>query len=447
MKILIIDDQTSILESLSLFFDEKGYEIITANSGRKGLEKVTSEEPDIVILDIHLQDLNGIDVLRDIKAISERTHIIMITAYHDMEKTIEVMKMGAYDYIRKPINIEELDFTVQKIAETIELKNKLSIYIEDQKDQNKLDTIIGNTRSMLQIFKMIGLTCNNRATLLIQGETGTGKGLIAKAIHYNGMYKKEPFVNVNCSALVDTLLESELFGHEKGAFTHAIQQKKGKFELAGDGTIFLDEIGELPLHIQVKLLRFLQEREFERVGSESTIKSNARIIAASNRNITQLVQEGKFREDLSFRLKIVTINVPTLRERKSDIPLLVEFFLQKFSKELHKEQRQISNEALDKLMSYDWPGNVRELENVIMRALVLSREDVIMGSDISLEAMKDQSYKEEKTALKSLEEAEKELITRVFISTKGHLGKTCDLLKISRPTLRKKMEKYDIQMS
>jgi two-component system response regulator AtoC len=445
MKVLIIDDQRAILESLTMFFAEKGYETITAEYGREGLEKVKSEMPDIVILDIRLPDLNGIDVLEEIKAINEGTYVIMITAFHDMETTIEAMKNGAYDYIHKPINIKELDFSVQKVAEALELKNKLSIYIDDQKVQYKIDTIIGKTKPMLQVFKMIGLTCNNKATVLVQGESGTGKELIARAIHYNGILKDEPFVSVNCSALVETLLESELFGHEKGAFTHAFYTKKGQFELAGNGTIFLDEVGELPLSTQVKILRFLQEREFERVGGERTIRSNARIIAATNKNLTQMVQEGEFREDLFFRLKVITVTVPPLRERKSDIPLLVDFFLHKFSKELHKKPKHISNEALDKLVSYDWPGNVRELENVIMRALVLSREDIILGNDISVEPTEMDSLTARETSFKSLKEMEKEHVTRAFTSAKGHMGKACELLKISRPTLRKKMEKYSIQ--
>ncbi len=447
MKVLIIDDQRAILESLTMFFAEKGYETITAEYGREGLEKLKSEMPDIVILDIRLPDLSGIDVLKDIRAINEHAHVIMITAFHDMETTIEAMKNGAYDYIHKPINIKELDFSVQKVFEALELKNKLSIYINDQKVQYKMDTIIGKSKPMQQVFKMIGLTCNNKATVLIQGESGTGKELIAKAIHYNGILKDEPFVSVNCSALVETLLESELFGHEKGAFTHALYTKKGKFELAGSGTIFLDEVGELPLSTQVKILRFLQEREFERVGGEKTMRSNARIIAATNKNLTQMIQEGKFREDLFFRLKVITINVPPLVEKKTDIPLLVDFFLHKFSKELHKGPNHISKEALDKLMTYNWPGNVRELENVIMRALVLSREDIILENHISIEPREISPLKAAENPFKSLQEMEKEHVTRAFLNAKGHMGKACELLKISRPTLRKKMEKYNIKKS
>lgn len=447
MKVLIIDDQDAILESLSMFFLEKGFDTITASYGNEGLEKVDIETPDVVILDIRLPDINGLEVLKKIRAISENIFVIMITAFHDMETTIEAMKLGAYDYIHKPINIKELELSVQKVAEALALKNKLLIYESEREIKYKINTIIGNSKPMQQIFKTIGLTCNTKATVLIQGETGTGKELIAKAIHYNSIYKNEPFVGINCSALVGTLLESELFGHEKGAFTNAYYTKKGKFELAGNGTIFLDEVGELPMETQVKILRFLQEKEFERVGGERTIKSNARVIAATNKNLSEMVKNGEFREDLFFRLKVITINVPPLRERKSDIPLLVDFFIQKLSEELHKKPKRISKEALKKILSYDWPGNVRELENVLTRALVLAREGIILPEHITIlpEETETQLPSRILSPFSSLEEVEKEHIIKALAKTHGHRGKACELLKITRPTLRKKMRKYNIK--
>jgi len=445
MKVLIIDDQTAILESLSMFFLEKGLEPLTAEYGKDGLEKAKSEAPDIVLLDIRLPDINGIEVLKRIRSFNDRVFVIMMTAFHDMETTIEAMKYGAYDYIHKPINIAELDVTVNKVAEALDLKNKLALLQDNQSIQYKLDTIIGKSKPIQQIFKLIGLTCNNKATVLIQGESGTGKELIAKAIHYNGLLRNEPFISVNCSALVETLLESELFGHEKGAFTHALYAKKGKFELAGTGTIFLDEISELPLNTQVKILRFLQEKEFERVGGEKTIRSEARILAATNRNLAKMVNENLFREDLYFRLKVITINVPPLRERKTDIPLLVDFFLQKISQELHKRLRHISKKALKRIMEYEWPGNVRELENVLTRAIVLSREEVIMEEHISLPHEMDISRGSEENRFLSLEEVERKHIERAIDRAGGHKGRACELLKISRPTLRKKIEKYQIK--
>jgi two-component system, NtrC family, response regulator AtoC len=447
MKVLIIDDQNAILESLKMFFSEKGHEVLTAEYGKEGIEIAKTEQPDIVISDLRLPDINGIGVLKTIKCINEHIFVIMITAFHDMETTVEAMKYGAYDYIHKPINIHELDICVNKVAEAIKLKNNLSIYLNDQKNQYNLDTIVGEAKSIQQIFKLIGLTCNNKTTVLIQGESGTGKELIAKAIHYNGILADEPFVSINCSALVETLFESELFGHEKGAFTNALYAKKGKFELARNGTIFLDEISELPLTTQAKILRFLQEKEFERVGGEKTVKSDARIIAATNKTLSKMVRDGTFREDLFFRLKVVTINVPPLRERKSDIPLLVDFFLHKMSKELHKKPWQISQRALDKIMGYGWPGNVRELENVLMRAVVLSRNNVIMEEHISISSeVEAEAPAVEETNFKSLEELEKGHIIKALFRVGGHKGRACELLKISRPTLRKKIEKYHIQV-
>jgi len=446
MKVLIIDDQNAILESLSMFFLEKGYETLTAEYGKEGLEKVKSELPDLVILDIRLPDTNGIDVLKDIKSFDENIFVIMITAFHDMEPTIQAMKYGAYEYIHKPIDINELDVSVNKVVEALKLKDKLSIYQDDQKSQYELDTIIGKSKQIQQIFKLIGLTCNNKATVLIQGESGTGKELIAKAIHYNGILKDEPFVGINCSALVETLLESELFGHEKGSFTNASFSKRGKFEIAGNGTIFLDEIAELASNTQVKILRFLQEKEFERVGGEKTIKSDARIIAATNKNLAEMVSQHKFREDLFFRLKVVTINVPPLRERKGDIPLLVDFFLRKISKELHKNLRHICDKALEKAMQYDWPGNVRELENVITRAIVLSRGDIITEDHIPILSESGAHRASNKSSFKSLEDMEKEHVKKALLMVNGQKGKACELLGISRPTLRKKIEKYSIRL-
>lgn len=448
MKVLIIDDQTAILESLSMFLSEKGYDPITAEYGKAGLEKVRSELPDVVILDIRLPDMNGIDVLKEVKSINDQIFVIMITAFHEMKTTIEAMKYGAYEYINKPININELEISLQKVVETLKLKNNLSLYLNNEKFRYKLETIIGKSNTIQQIFKLIGLTCNNKATVLIQGESGTGKELIAKAIHYNGIRKNEPFLSVNCSALVETLLESELFGHEKGAFTNAFSFKKGKFELAKSGTIFLDEISELPLNTQVKILRFLQEREFERVGGEQTIKSDARIIASTNRNLAKRTSQRKFREDLFFRLKVVTINVPPLRERKSDLPLLVNYFLYRHCKELHKKLKHISKPALNIITDYEWPGNVRELENVLMRAVVLSQEDIIMEDHLSiLSDMEGFEAQERDTSIsifKSLKQVEKEHIQQVIIKVNGHLGKAGELLKISRPTLRKKIRDYNI---
>jgi len=454
-KILIIDDQSAILESLSMHFKEIGYDVYTAEYGEEGIEKVRKIFPDIVILDVRLPDIHGLDVLKKIKSINYNIPVVMITAFHDMETTIEAMKHGAYDYVHKPIHIRELDATIEMVTRMINIRNTIPYDGSDQRTPYKLNSIIGESKQILQIFKMIGLTCNKNTTILIQGETGTGKELIAKAIHYNSTRRNEPFIPVNCSALVETLIESELFGHEKGAFTGAVQPKRGKFELAGNGTIFLDEVGELPLSTQVKLLRFLQEKEFERVGGEKTIKSHARIIVATNKNLAKMVTENTFREDLFFRLKVVTINVPPLRERKSDIPLLVNFFCRKIAEEIGEDPKYLSRKALNEIIKYDWPGNIRELENVLTRAIVLSSEKIIVVENILSALEEEKRYlfrKKDDQMLTTGEDAiftpgnmEKNYIVQVLQKVNGNKGRACEVLKMSRPTLRKKIQKYNIQ--
>lgn len=448
MKILIIDDQNAITESLYMFFVEKGYEVITAEYGREGVEKFESKTPDVVVLDIRLPDINGIDVLKQIKKINEKTFVIMITAFHDMQTTIEAMKYGAFDYIHKPINIKELDISIQKVAEALKAKSKILNYdnVFKQKPPHNTNVIIGESKSMQEVFKLIGLSCNNNVTILIQGESGTGKELVAKAIHYNSQQKEGPFIVINCGSIVETLVESELFGHEKGAFTHAVYSKKGKIELAESGTLFLDEIGELTLVTQAKILRFLQERKFERVGAVKTLKSNARIIAATNKNLAKMVTECKFREDLFFRLNVVTINIPSLRDRKSDIPLLVNNFIQKICNETRRTKKYVSKDALKKLLTYHWPGNVRELENVIAKAVILCREDIILEEHIALLSEGDDYSTKNEKPFESLREMEKQHLIRALAIASGHLGKTCELLKITRPSLRKKIKAYNIQV-
>ena len=297
---------------------------------------------------------------------------------------------------------------------------------------------------MQEIFKLIGMVSDSRATVLIQGESGTGKELIAKTIHYNSPFCREPFIPVNCSALVETLLETELFGHEKGSFTGATYQKKGKIELAEKGTIFFDEIGDVGPNLQVKLLRFLQEREFERVGGDHSIRSSARILAATNRDLPHLVETQKFREDLFFRLRVVEIHVPPLRERMSDIPLLVEHLLSRINTHLHKKVTKISREAMDMLINYRWPGNVRELENVLTRAVVLSKGDVLLREYLPPLGSSDRQTATKAHRIEPLDEVVKEHVLRALEYTKWDMGKTCELLRISRPTLRKKIQKYQL---
>jgi two-component system response regulator AtoC len=446
-RILIIDDERPLLETLEMFLIEKGYAVRCAISATEGLKQCIIFDPHVIILDIRLPDMNGLDVLQELIR-NGRKNIIIITAFHDMDITIKAIKFGAFDYIPKPIDVEELDRVIDKAlkslssartAEDISIDPSLS-YVEGK--------IIGKSREMKEIFKAIGVLSENRVTVLIEGETGTGKEVIARAIHNNSPYKKHPFRTVNCSTIVGTLLESELFGHEKGAFTGASNPKRGKFELAGQGTIFLDEIGEIPFELQSKLLRFLQEKEFERLGGVKRIQSNARVIAATNKDLWGLVQDGAFRDDLYYRLNVATIKVPPLKDRKSDIPLLVEHILRKINYELNKNIIKVEGEALKKMLGYDWPGNVRELENILIHAAINTRGEVILGELITpllgQKLSNPMNPKDMPNREQTFKDIEKEYIIGVLNRTHWHLGKTCELLGMSRPTLRHKLKVYQI---
>ncbi|HOE18028.1 MAG TPA: sigma-54 dependent transcriptional regulator [Syntrophorhabdaceae bacterium] len=447
-KILIIDDEQSLLESLEMFLSEKGYDVCCTLSAAEGVKKNESFAPDIVILDIRLPDKNGLDVLQELRQRHNEKNIIIITAFHDMETTITAMKLGACEYIPKPIDIEELEKAIDRALKVGSLKRGADAISLDPSSMYEKGKIIGKSKAMKEIFKSIGLLSENTVTVLIEGETGTGKELIARAIHYHSPHKDQPLLAINCSAIVGTLLESELFGHEKGSFTGAIASKKGKFELAGDGTIFLDEVSEIPFELQAKLLRFLQEKEFEHVGGEKNLKSNARVIAATNRDLKEMVKNGGFREDLYYRLSVATINVPPLRERKSDIPLLIEYIIRKINAELHRSIKKVEEKAIHRLMSYDWPGNVRELENILTRAAITTQGEVVLDEFISPLLGWEEMAAEEKNAARimSLQEIEKTHILRVLSHAHWHLGNSCKLLGISRPTLRQKLKEYGISI-
>ena len=446
-RILIIDDERPLLQTLEMFLIEKGYAVRCAVSATEGLKQCNVFDPHVIILDIRLPDISGLDLLQDLIRHGRR-NIIIITAYHDMDITIKAIKLGAFEYIPKPIDVEELDRAIDKAIKSLNLgriAEDVSIGPSSTYEEGK---IIGKTRGMKEIFKAIGVLSENRVTVLIEGETGTGKELIARAIHYNSPYREHPFQPIDCSTIVGTLLESELFGHEKGAFTDASSSKKGKFELAGEGTIFLDEIGEIPFELQSKLLRFLQEKEFERLGGEKKIKSNARIITATNKHLWKLVQAGSFREDLYYRLSVASIKVPPLRERKSDIPLIVEHILRKINHNLDKGVRKIEENALKRIMEHDWPGNVREMENLLTHAAISAQGAVILEEAITLmlgeKSRIYQDLKEVPNKKQNLRDVEKEHITEVLNHAHWHFGKACELLGISRPTLRHKIRAYGI---
>lgn len=441
-KILVIDDESSQLELLDIFLSGKGYSVRCAASAREGLAEHAVFHPDAVILDIHLPDMDGLSVLQELKKTAPKTNTIMITAYHDMETTVKAMKLGACEYITKPIDVDELE---RAVSTALKISSS-----GDKEKRSRVQTlqrgpIIGNSRVMKEIFKSIGMLSQSLVTVLIEGETGTGKELIAKAIHYFSPNRDKPFLAINCSAIVSTLVESEIFGHEKGSFTGALATKKGKFELAQDGTIFLDEISEIPVELQAKLLRFLQEKEFQRVGGEKTLKSNARVVAATNRNLWKMAQEGTFREDLYYRLSVARIYVPPLRERKEDVTCLIDHLLKKINVELGKQIRRVEEKGVLRMKEYRWPGNVRQLENVLTRAAIYTPGDVILDDAIG-PLLKDGALQGEhrEEPVMSLGEAEKEHIVKVLNHTSWHITKTAEILGISRPTLRLKIKEYHI---
>ncbi|MCH9029635.1 MAG: sigma-54-dependent Fis family transcriptional regulator, partial [Bacteroidetes bacterium] len=388
-KILVVDDDQSIRDTLSNYLKRQEYDVHSAENGVEALEKIKKNNPDLIITDVRMPEMDGLELLSKVKEIDTHIQVIMISAFDDMQSTIKAMQGGAYDYIEKPLEIDKLKLRIKRALENKRLSSRLeSLIPSDYKEYKIENTLIGKTAEMKEVYKKIGQVSSSRVTVLIQGESGTGKELVAKSIHYYGITNDQPFVAVNCTALTESLLESDLFGHVKGAFTGSIRDKKGKFELAGEGSIFLDEISEISPNLQVKLLRVLQEREFERVGGETLIPMRARIIAATNKNLSKFVEEGNFREDLYYRLKVVSVDIPPLRERVGDIPPLVQHFLSKINTELHKSVNKVPDEVIEMLKSHEWIGNVRELENTLMQAIVLSSDDVITKENILLRKSK-----------------------------------------------------------
>jgi two-component system response regulator AtoC len=453
-SILVIDDDESIVETLDLYLTEEGYTVRTALTGTDGLNKYVQEASDVVILDIRLPDVDGFAVLEDLKEENENVKVIMITAFHDMETTINAMKGGAFDYIHKPVNVDELDLAIKKALKSLEMEKKIDGLLMEPSRNFRVGDIIGTGNEMREIFKTIGTVSQSRATVLIQGESGTGKELIAKVIH-NNTSPDEPFIAVNCSAIVETLLESELFGHEKGSFTGAVARKLGKFELARFGTVFLDEISEMSVNLQAKLLRVLQEMEFERVGGKDTVKVHARIMAATNKDLRGMVKEGKFRDDLYYRLNIVAINLPPLRSRRQDIAPLIDYLLSKINLDLHKKIVGVSGEVMEKFMNYAWPGNIRELENLLVRACVVAKGQVLgvndfpdLGKDSAILPVKDDTADiftpEEPGKFLTLDQVEERYIRKIIKETDKNKGEICETLGISRPTFERKLDKYGI---
>mgnify|MGYP000141507616 CR=1 FL=1 len=444
-KVLIIDDEMSILESLEMFLSEGGYEIRTAATAEEGKSLYKHFAPEVVILDIRLPDSTGFDVLSWLNRSSHPPKVIMITAFHDMETAITSMKNGAFDYIHKPLDADEVETVVEKALRAIQAEREIPASREAS-DAVAEDVIIGKSKPILDVFKTMGMLCRNDATALILGETGTGKELIARVIHKNSKNSNEPFITVDCSAVVENLLESELFGHEKGAFTGADQTKPGQIELAGKGTLFLDEIGELPLGTQGKLLGFLERREYLRVGGQYPQRSRCRILAATHRDLSAMVQSGHFRKDLFFRLNVVTLNVPPLNERLADIPDLARHFLKIISQSMNTPF-QLQDGAVAMLMKHNWTGNVRELKNVITAAAVRSPSNVILKEDIQAVLSVHRKGLNTVDPASNLSDIEQQHIVRVLRAVGWNRTQAARLLGISLPTLRSKIRKFGIDSS
>ncbi|MCK9280898.1 MAG: sigma-54 dependent transcriptional regulator [Melioribacteraceae bacterium] len=442
-NILVIDDDESIRKTLLNYLKRLGYATLSAEDGLIGYELILKHQPDLIISDIRMPHLTGLELLKKLKDLEIAAKVIIITAHDEMQTTIDAMQNGAYDYLEKPLDIDRLKVTIERALESKMLSERIDSLIgEAAKDFSPNRKIIGKSKLMIDVYKIIGQVSSSKVTVLLQGESGTGKEIVAKSIHYSGITKNDPFVAVNCTAITESLLESELFGHEKGAFTGADRTKKGKFELAANGTIFLDEISEMSQHLQVKLLRVLQEKEFERVGGETIIPMKARIITATNRNIEQLVRDNKFREDLFYRLNVVKIELPPLRERIDDIPLLINYLLQKINNELHKNVLTVSNGAMKKLMNHNWTGNVRELENSLMQAVVMTNSDIILEENILLNNnLNEQS---DFSVNLSLAEVESKHVKNVLEFTKWNKPEAAKILGISLPTLYSKIDIYQL---
>lgn len=442
-SILIIDDDPLIRKTLTSHFSKEGFEVLLAEDGNEGLQKYEESFPDLVLLDIRLPDIDGLEALRKIKERKKNACIIIMTAYDDMKTTVEAVKSGAFEYLVKPLDYVELDLTIDKAFQMRNLEDKLSYLVEEKQKEYTIDNIIGHSPQMREVFKLIGSVADTRTNIFIQGESGTGKELVAKAIHYNSPYSGEPFIVINCSAITDTLLESELFGHVKGAFTDAVYDTKGKFEIAGKGTLFLDEIGDISANLQSKLLRVIETKDFMKVGGEKIVKTEARIIAATNQNLKLLIEKGTFREDLYYRLKVVEIKLPSLQERKEDIPELVAYLLEKINRQLRKNVRKIPPHVMKLLMNIPWNGNVRELENALTRAIILAKGDVILEENLPIERGEKKLLSKEHVSLK---EIEKKYIQHILNATKGNKTRTSQILQISRPTLDKKIREYKLDI-
>ncbi|MBW2090198.1 MAG: sigma-54-dependent Fis family transcriptional regulator [Deltaproteobacteria bacterium] len=447
-KILIVDDDYAHRKMLEAVLSAQGYEIRQAEDGQTAIAAVEKRFCDLILMDVRMTLVGGIEALKRIKEISPGIPVIIMTAYASVSTAVEALKSGAYDYLTKPLDIDELKILINKALAHKQLE-KENIYLREQlKDRFDFSKIICQSSKMRKLLETIAIVAPTEASVLIAGESGTGKELIANAIHLNSPRHDKPLIKVNCAALPEALLESELFGHEKGAFTGALTRRQGRFQLAHKGSIFLDEIAEMAPQIQAKILRVLQEREFEPVGSSNTVRIDTRVIAATNKNLKEEIQEGHFREDLFYRINVVTLSVPPLRERREDIPLLADFFLKQYAVKNRRLIKGFTPRATDLLMRYDWPGNVRELANMVERSVIMVRGDMITPDEFSdtLRALDPEMKKSEigLTPGRSLKDVEKEMILMTLEDTAGNRTHAAKILGISRRTLQLKLKEYGV---
>jgi len=452
--ILVADDDASIRSLLKQLLSDEGYSVVEATTGTEVVEKVKETNPDLVIMDVRMPELDGIEALSKLKVSSPKTSVLIMTAFGSSNNAIRAMELGAFDYITKPFELDKISHTVKRVIEYRDLTSEVQVLRDEISSLVQTERIVGNSPAMQEVYKTIGKVAKADATVLITGESGTGKEIVAEALHYNSNRRSGPMVKVSCAALPETLLEAELFGHEKGSFTGAMTQRRGRFEMADKGTIFLDEIGEMSLPMQTKLLRVLQERKIERVGSSLPIKVDIRIICATNKDLQRQVEQQKFRDDLFYRLNVINIHMPPLRDRKEDIPALVEHFLAKHRYSATAQPAAISEEALKRLMEYDWPGNVRELENVVERAVVLSRGQIITSRELPFGDHEGDGHEEEggdevsvekSFFKKSVAQFEKDLIMKALRDANGNRSKAAEMLGIYRRLLYAKIKEYGLE--
>ena len=452
--ILVADDDASIRSLLKQLLSDEGYSVVEATTGTEVVEKVKDTNPDLVIMDVRMPELDGIEALPKVKQASPKTSVLIMTAFGSSNAAIKAMELGAFDYITKPFELDKISHTVKRVIEYRDLTSEVQVLRDEISSLVQTERIVGNSPAMQEVYKTVGKVAKADATVLITGESGTGKELVAEALHYNSNRRSGPIVKVSCAALPETLLEAELFGHEKGSFTGAMTQRRGRFEMADKGTIFLDEIGEMSLPMQTKLLRVLQERKIERVGSSLPIKVDIRIICATNKDLQRQVEQQKFRDDLFYRLNVINIHMPPLRDRKEDIPALVEHFLAKHRYSATAQPAAISEEALKRLMEYEWPGNVRELENVVERAVVLSRGQIITSRELPFGDHEGDGHEEEggdevsvekSFFKKSVAQFEKDLIMKALRDANGNRSKAAEMLGIYRRLLYAKIKEYGLE--